>query len=75
MSIVRWNLKEAGGKNPEIQKVTDEMKREFQFILAGMTPWDIEWQEKALDQILTETGGWKVNAMMGPEIASWVMTY
>jgi len=33
------------------------MKRDFQFILAGMTPRDIEWQEKALDQILAEAGG------------------
>ena len=51
------------------------MKREFQLILAGMTKRDIEWQEKALDQILTETGGWKVEAMSDPEIANWAMAY
>jgi len=62
-------------QNPEMQKVTEEMKREFQFILAGMTPKDIEWQEKALDQILAETGGWKVQAMLDPQIAGWSMAY
>ena len=62
-------------KDPEMQKVNDEMKREFQFILAGMTPRDIAWQEKALDQILAETGGWKVEAMSDPEIANWALAY
>ena len=62
-------------KDPAILKVNDEMKREFQFILAGMTPRDIEWQEKALDQILAETGGWKVQAMSDPQIARWAMAY
>jgi glycolate oxidase len=62
-------------KNPEMQKVNEQMKREFQFILAGMTRRDIEWQEKALDEILAETGGWKVEAMSDPAIANWAMAY
>jgi hypothetical protein len=37
-----------------------EMKCDFQLVLAGMTPAHIEYQDKALDQILAETGGWKV---------------
>ena len=33
------------------------MKFDYEIVLAGMTPRDIEWQEKALDEILAETGG------------------
>ncbi len=62
-------------KDPEIQKINENMKREFQFVLAGMTPGDIDWQEKALDQILAETGGWKVDAMSDPQVARWVLAY
>ncbi|MEJ2102526.1 MAG: FAD-binding oxidoreductase [Desulfobacterales bacterium] len=62
-------------KDPDIQKLTEEMKRDFQIVLAGMTPRDIEWQEKALDQILSETGGWKVKAMNDPDIERWAMLY
>jgi hypothetical protein len=35
-------------KDPEIRKVNESMKREFQIVLAGMTPGDTDWQEKAL---------------------------
>ena len=61
--------------DPEIKKANATMMREFQFVLAGMTPRDMEWQEKALDAILAETGGWKVDAMSDPEIARWVLAY
>jgi len=62
-------------EDPEIRKINESMKREFQLVLAGMTPGDIGWQEKALDQILAETGGWKVDAMNDPQIARWVLAY
>jgi hypothetical protein len=62
-------------KDPEIKKVNETMKRDFQFVLAGMTPGDMDWQEKALDQILAETGGWKVDAMSDPQIARWALAY
>ncbi len=62
-------------KKPEIQKLTEEMKRSFQIVLAGMTPRDIEYQEKVLDQILAETGGWKVAAMEEPTMARWSALY
>jgi FAD binding domain len=62
-------------KDPEIKKVNAEMEREYQLILAGMTPRDMEWQEKALDQILEETGGWKVKAMNDPAIEGWSLAY
>ncbi len=62
-------------KKPEIQELTEEMKRSFQIVLAGMTPRDIEYQEKVLDQILTETGGWKVAAMEEATMAGWSALY
>jgi glycolate oxidase len=62
-------------KDAEIQKLTGEMKIDFQIMLVGMTMRDIEWQEKALDQILTETGGWKVAAMSDPEMQKWASLY
>ena len=62
-------------KDPDIQKLNEEMKRDFQIVLAGMTPRDIEWQEKALDQILSETGGWKVKAMNDPDVEKWALLY
>jgi hypothetical protein len=62
-------------KDPEVQKVTEEMKRDFQIVMAGMTIRDIEWQDKALDQILVETGGWKVAAMNEPNMRDWSFLY
>jgi len=62
-------------KEPEIQKLSEEMRRSFQIVLAGMTPRDIEYQEKVLDQILAETGGWKVAAMEEPTMAGWSALY
>ena len=38
-----------------------------------MTPRDMEWQEESLDQILSETGGWKV--AVSPERAQWILLY
>jgi glycolate oxidase len=61
--------------DPEIQKMGEEMKRDFQIVLAGMTPRDIEWQDKALDEILAATGGWKVSAMNHPDIRKWALLY
>ena len=62
-------------KDPEIKKLTEEMKRDFQIVLAGMTLRDIEWQEQALDLILSQTGGWKVKAMNDPDVEKWAMLY
>lgn len=63
-------------KDPEIQKATKEMEKDFQFVLAGMTPRDIEWQDKALDTILEKTGGWKVKIMMDdPVLRNFSLIY
>ena len=61
--------------DPDVQRVTKESMRDFQIVLVGMTTRDIAWQEKALDEILGRTGGWKVEAMNAPEIHDWVLLY
>lgn len=62
-------------EDPEVQRITEECKRDFQIVLAGMTKRDIEWQEKAFNEILARTGGWKVEAMNESEIHNWVLLY
>jgi hypothetical protein len=63
-------------KDPEVQKMTEEMKRDYNIVVAGMTPRDIEWQEKALDRILEETGGWRQETMMNdPDLHNWSLLY
>ncbi len=62
-------------KTPEIQKMTSEMKHSFQIVLAGMTRGDIEYQEKALNEILAETRGWKVAEMSTPHMEQWSLLY
>lgn len=62
-------------EDPEVQRITEESKREFQIVLVGMTQRDIEWQEKAFDEILARTGGWKVAAMNEPDIHDWSLLY
>jgi hypothetical protein len=62
-------------KDPEVQKMTDEMKLSFQIVLAGQTPNDIEYQEKVLDEILAETGGHKVAEWLEPDKERFTLLY
>jgi glycolate oxidase len=62
-------------KEPEVKKLNENMKREFYIVLAGMTPRDIEWQEKVLGEILSQTGGWRVSAMEDPAVRNWMLLY
>ena len=55
--------------------VVKEMKRDFQIILAGMTMRDIDWQEKVLDKILAETGGYKASMMEEPDVKDWSLLF
>ncbi len=61
--------------DPEVQAATADMERDFQIVLAGLTPRDADWQERALDEILRQTGGWKVQAMLDPVIHDWSLLY
>jgi hypothetical protein len=62
-------------EDPEVQRVTEESTRDFQIVLAGMTPNDIEWQDNVLEEILSRTGGWKVEAMNSDDINPWMLLY
>lgn len=62
-------------KDPEVQKLNEDLKRSFQIVLAGMTPRDTEYQEKALEEIVKETGGKKVAPMSEREMEKYVLMY
>ena len=62
-------------EKPEIQKLTEEMRRNFQLILVGMTPRDLEYQKKVLDHILKETGGWNISFVDEPAIQRYVLLF
>jgi glycolate oxidase len=62
-------------EKPEIQKLTEEMQRNFQLILVGMTPRDLEYQQKVLDHILRETGGWNIAFVDEPGIQQYVLLF
>jgi hypothetical protein len=62
-------------ERPEIKKLTEEMRVSTQIVLCGMTQGDIAWQERALGEILAETGGWKVAAMSDPMMEKFTLLY
>lgn len=62
-------------QDPVLRQKNEEMKHDFQIILAGMTQRDIAWQEKVLDKILVETGGWKASLMEEPDINNWSLLF
>ena len=62
-------------EDPEVKRVTGQCERDFQIVLAGMSRRDIQWQERALEQILAATGGWKVEAMNRKQVHDWSLLY
>jgi hypothetical protein len=62
-------------EDPILKKQTEEMKIEFQLVIAGMTRRDTEYKEKAVEKILEETGGWKASLMEEPDLANWALLY
>ncbi len=61
--------------DPEIKKLTEEMRISFQIILSGRSIKDIELQDKILDEILKETGGFKVKKYCEQEMAEFTNMY
>jgi glycolate oxidase len=62
--------------DPEVKKLADEVRHySFQVVLAGMTPRDLEYQEKVLDKILADTGGHRVAAMSEPTMERFTALY
>jgi hypothetical protein len=62
-------------KDPEVRRQNEEMKRDFQIVLAGMTQRDIDWQERVLDKILAETGGYKASMLEEPDVKDWSLLF
>jgi hypothetical protein len=62
-------------EDPILKKQTEEMKIEYQLVIAGMTKRDIEYKEKVIDKILEQTGGWKASLMQEPDVANWALLY
>jgi glycolate oxidase len=60
---------------PEIRQLTEEMRISFQLILAGRSTADIELQDRILDAILAEVGGWKVARFCEPDMAEFTNMY
>jgi len=61
--------------DPEIQKLTEELRISFQLILQGRSKDDIELQDKILDAILEEVGGWKVERFCEQDMAEFTNVY
>jgi len=62
-------------QKPEVKALIEEMRRAFQIILAGRSLRHIELQDKVLEQILAETGGWKVARMAEKDMAEFTYLY
>lgn len=62
-------------EDPETKYQNEDMKIDIQIIIAGFTKRDMEYKEKAVDQILADTGGWKSTMMMDPDLAAWSLLY
>ncbi len=62
-------------EDPYIKEQNDQMKIDFQIILDGFTPVDLEYKEAALDEILKMTGGWKSEFYMDKDINDWTKLY
>jgi glycolate oxidase len=62
-------------KRPEVKDFTEDQRRAFSLVLAGMSPRDIAYQEKVLDLILAETKGWKVKKWLEPEMEQFALLY
>ena len=67
---VKWMVDE-----PHIKELTEEMRISFQFIMAGRSRRDIELQDRILDQILADVGGWKVERFAEEDMAEFTNMY
>ena len=61
--------------DPEIQKITEEARISFQFIMQGNSIEDIQLQDKILDEILKQTGCYKVKRFCEPDMAEFTNMY
>ena len=62
-------------KQPGMAELTEEMRISLQIVLAGRSEADIELQDKVLDKILEEVGGWKVERYCEKDMAEFTNMY
>lgn len=62
-------------KRSDVKELTEEMRISFQIILAGRSLRDIELQDRVLDEILAETGCWKVKRFCEEDMAEFTNVY
>ena len=62
-------------EDPEAKELNEELRHSLQIILMGNSDADIEWQERALDQILEETKGRKVARMETPTMEQLTLLF
>ncbi|MBR0597444.1 FAD-binding oxidoreductase [Sinanaerobacter chloroacetimidivorans] len=58
-----------------LKEQNDKMRIDYQIILDGFTPGDLEYKEAVVDEVLRITGGWKSELMNEPDINDWVKLY
>jgi glycolate oxidase len=61
--------------DPSVKAANDEMKIEFQIVIAGLTKRDLDYKEKAIDEILRQTRGTRSAYMMQKEMHDFVLLY
>ncbi|MBN1190603.1 MAG: FAD-binding oxidoreductase [Dehalococcoidales bacterium] len=62
-------------RRPEVKELIEEMRCAFQIVMAGRSLRDIEFQDKVLERILADTGGWKVARMCEPDMTEFTYLY
>jgi glycolate oxidase len=62
-------------EDPEIAALTEQMRISFQIVLAGRSVADIELQDQVLDDILAETGCWRVERYCENDMAEFTNLY
>lgn len=60
---------------PEVKNLKEKMRKSFQIVLVGNSKKHLEWQNKALKQILNETGGRIVEECEDPKIKELTFTW
>ncbi len=61
--------------DPEVMKQNESMKYDYQVVIAGFTKRDMEYKEKAIDEILALTGGWKNEMMLEKDMHDYALLY
>ena len=62
-------------KDKEIMKENESMKLDYLVVIQGITERDMEYKEKAIDEILAKTGGWKNKMMLEKKMHDYSLLY